>query len=329
MNAVDLIESVAQSLEDHVVDASPIAVGLSGGIDSVVLLDILVELRASKRLAPNALQAIHVHHGLSPNADQWLAFCEKLCLGLDVDFQSHRIAVARDAAGGVESAARAARYAAFASSDAQVIALAHHADDQAETVLHQLLRGTGLQGMAGMGARRVINARQVLVRPMLGLTRVQIEHYAAERGLEWIEDESNVDTAFTRNFLRHDVMPLLETRFPHYRESLARGGSHAAEASELTEALAREDLKAISDRGAGPAEVTVGMLDGYSLVRQCNALYWWLRWCDVARPSHAQLEEWARVLFRPSPDDKPHQAGGHDYLIVRRRDRLMLRRRDR
>ena len=141
-------------------------------------------------------------------------------------------------------------------------------------------------------------------------------------------DESNDDTMFTRNFLRHEILPQLAVRFPHYRESLARAARHAADAGALTEALAKIDLGEIDGGTPARAGVDATLLDKLPRARQCNALYWWLRWCQVTPPSSAQLDEWARVIFRTSPTDRPHQAGGHDFLIVRRRDRLTLQLRD-
>ena len=300
-----------------------VCVGLSGGMDSVVLLTLLSRLRVTLDLQ---ISAIHVHHGLSPNADQWAQFCTSLCAANSIPLEVVRVNIDQSLPGGVEALARDARYAAFNNVDADFLALAQHADDQAETVLHQILRGTGLKGMAGMGEVRTLREGLQLIRPLLGVSRAELEVFAREQRLEWIEDESNADTAFTRNFIRHELAPKLAERFPHYRESLARAGRHAAEADDMLAALAAIDLK--WDGQHAHADV----LDTLPLSRQVNALYHWLRWQDldfemkISFPSQAQLSEWATQLFRPAPSDKPHQAGGHDWVILRRKNLLHCQR---
>src|SRR6266542_1050299 len=179
-----------------------IAVALSGGRDSMVLLDAAVlvapELGAS-------ISAVHVHHGLSANADAWARFCADECAHRAVALAVHRVAVAcgRD---GVEAAARRARYDVLAGADVDVVALAHHADDQAETVLLQLLRGAGPQGISAMPAFRP--GHPALLRPLLDLPRTTLAAYASARALVWVEDESNADRRHARNFIRRDVAPL-------------------------------------------------------------------------------------------------------------------------
>lgn len=295
-----------------------VCIALSGGVDSVVLLQVITALRSALDLS---LSAIHVHHGLSAGAESWSAFCADLCRQWDVPVVIARVTVARDASVGLEAAARKARYDAFATVVADYLLLAQHADDQAETVLHQILRGTGLRGMAGMGESRQLREGLVLLRPLLGVTRTEIEAYARAHQLAWVEDESNADTAYTRNFLRHDIAPLLGERFPHFRESLARTARHASEADAMLDALARIDLD--WDGAHAHAE----KLDALPPMRQVNALYHWLQWigphaCPL--PSHAQLAEWAAQLFRASPRDKSHVAGGHDFLIRRTKGGLEL-----
>ncbi len=295
-----------------------VAIALSGGLDSMVLLDVAATVAA--RMPAVRLEALHVHHGLSPNADAWAAWCERECGRRNVPLAIVRVAIDRDDTGGqgIEAAARAARYRAFAGCGAKFILAAQHADDQAETVLHQLLRGTGWAGLAGMGASRVLAPGVSLLRPFLQVDRAALEAHAREHRLEWVQDESNDDTAYTRNFLRHKVIPVIAERFPHYRASLARAARHAAEADALLEALARIDLQ--WDGQTAQAD----RLDTLPEARQTNALYHWLAWHRVSPPTQAQLAEWARQLFRAPPPDRLHQAGGHDFRIVRRGGRLHL-----
>jgi tRNA(Ile)-lysidine synthase len=209
------------------------AVALSGGVDSVVLLHRLKERPG--------VSAVHVHHGLSPNADAWAAFCRKLCRAWGVPLAMRKVKVDRKGEG-LEAAARAARYAAFAKEKAEVIALAHNLDDQAETVLMNLLRGAGLRGASGMPARSRLGAKQ-LWRPLLGESRRDILEYAQRHRLEWIEDESNADESLTRNFVRLRLGPLIETRFPRWKRSLARAARLFAGKQSLGEELLRAFLR--------------------------------------------------------------------------------------
>ena len=210
-----------------------IAVGLSGGIDSVVLLHLL---KHHPRIV-----AIHVHHGLSPNADAWAAFCRRLCSQWGIPLKVSKVKVRRSGKG-LEAAAREARYVAFGKLDVDVIALAHHLDDQAETVLMNLLRGAGLRGASGMRARSRFGAK-LLARPLLEISKKNLEGYARLHQLEWIEDESNADEALTRNFLRRRVGPLLETRFPHWRRALARAARLFSQRDDRAARLLREFLR--------------------------------------------------------------------------------------
>ncbi len=315
-----IFNEVKDCLEHLQVRHRHVCVGLSGGRDSVVLLDVLGRLRESM---PFKLSALHVHHGLSPNADEWAAYCAAYCTAMGVDLAQVRVALDRSAPGGLEAIARAARYQAFCDSGADFLAAAQHADDQAETVLHQLLRGTGWKGLAGMGQQRVLQHGLVLIRPLLGLTRNAIQEYALARKLQWIDDESNEDCRHTRNFIRHQVLPPVAARFPHYRESLTRLGRHAADADAMLAELAMIDLHWDGVHASAAA------LDSLPLRRQVNALYHWLQWQQldgVTFPSQAQLAEWAGQLFRQKPVDRLHQAGGHDFVIERRNNRLALKR---
>jgi tRNA(Ile)-lysidine synthase len=222
-----------------------VAVGLSGGMDSVVLLHAL---RAHPGLA-----AIHVHHGLSPNADAWAAFCRRLCKRLGVPLAVRKAMVQRRGQG-LEAAAREARYAAFKSVKCDAVVLAHHLDDQAETVLMNLLRGAGRRGASGMPARSRLDGK-ALLRPLLGLPRAALAAYARRHGLEWIEDESNADEALSRNFLRRKVAPLLDARFPGWKGALARAARHFAEEEATAQDLLRQYLQAKGLRAPSEAKL--------------------------------------------------------------------------
>jgi tRNA(Ile)-lysidine synthase len=227
-----------------------VAVGLSGGLDSVALLRLLRDQAPRYGIR---LSALHVNHGLSPNAGAWENFCQALCLEWGVPFKALKVSVRRQAHG-LEAAAREARLAAFGKARADALALAHHLDDQAETVLFNLLRGTGLAGASGMAVVGRLG-RKRLLRPLLGVPRSAIRAYAARERLAWIEDESNADESLTRNFLRHRVGPLLETRFPRWRESLARAARHFAAEALDARGLLRAYLKGKGLRAPSEAKL--------------------------------------------------------------------------
>lgn len=206
-----------------------LAVALSGGVDSVVLLHWL------KKNSNVSLRAVHVHHGLSPNADKWADFCRALCKQLKVPLVVKKVKV-RPEGKGLEAAAREARYAVFRKIPQKSLVLAHHLDDQAETVLMNLLRGAGARGASGMAPESRFDGK-TLLRPLLEVSRASILDYARAHRLDWIDDESNADESLTRNFLRRRVGPLLEERFPRWRESLARAARHFSRTE-----IGREDL---------------------------------------------------------------------------------------
>jgi tRNA(Ile)-lysidine synthase len=221
-----------------------IAVALSGGVDSVTLLH---------QLKDRGVSAIHVHHGLSPNADAWAAFCRKLCRRWGVPLVVRKVKV-RKSGEGLEAAARRARYEAFAQADADCIALAHNLDDQAETVLMNLLRGAGPRGASGMARESRLRGK-TLLRPLLDTPREAIAAYARHHGLEWIEDESNADQALTRNFVRRSVGPLLEERFPAWKQSLARAARHFSRRDSKAQDLLRKFLQTKGLRAPSEAKL--------------------------------------------------------------------------
>lgn len=214
--------------------SASVTVALSGGVDSVVLLHVL-----SRQCR---VRAIHVHHGLSPNADAWARYCRQLCGRWKIPLTIRRVRVQK-LGKGLEAAAREARYAILRKIPGKVLATAHHLDDQAETVLMNLLRGAGTRGASGMAPESRFHGK-TLLRPLLNVSRKSIIDYARAHQLEWIEDESNADESLTRNFIRRRVGPLLEARFPRWKESLARAARHFsrrdADAAGLLRTFLRE-----------------------------------------------------------------------------------------
>ena len=227
-----------------------VAVGLSGGIDSVVLLHVLHGLAPALAYK---LSAIHVNHGMSPNAGDWQRFCSAFCLELGIPFKAVRVKV-KKVRQGLEAAAREARRAALSKLRVDAIAFGHHLDDQAETVLFNLLRGAGLEGASGMPVLGKLGGK-ALLRPLLGVRRRAIRAYAEKHRLAWIDDESNADEALTRNFIRRRVGPLLETRFARWRENLARAARHFAGAELDARRLLRAYLKGKGLRAPSEAKL--------------------------------------------------------------------------
>ncbi|WP_438300828.1 tRNA lysidine(34) synthetase TilS [Pseudomonas sp. NMS19W] len=252
-------------------------IAFSGGLDSTVLLHLLATLAKSESLP--ALSAIHVHHGLQAAADAWPAHCQAVCDALGIPLQIVHVTVQGGAS--LERAARDARYAAFTSATRinDVLITGQHRDDQAETLLFRLLRGAGVRGLSGMPAQRAVGQGS-LVRPLLDITRAELEAYARDHDLRWVEDPSNQDRQFSRNYLRHQVMPLLTGRWPQAHASMARSAAHLREAQGLLDELAQIDLAQASLPGefgwSGLPSLEFGAIAGLSDARQRNALSHWL-----------------------------------------------------
>lgn len=282
----NLAENVDAVVRGNIPRGATLVIGLSGGIDSVVLLHLLVR---RLRIAPARISAIHVNHQISPHAARWAAFCRRLCREFGVKLRVAKVDVPRG--NSTEAAARAARHAVFAASGADVLVLAHNRDDQAETVLLQMLRGAGPRGLSAMPVLRPgVSGAPAVLRPLLETPRAAIEAHAVRHHLQWVEDESNQDRIYLRNFLRHDVLPLLETKLPGARGTLARAARHQAECSELLDALAADDLGAKNHIGRLPLD----LLKGLAPARARNALRYFLRCNAVTMPETDRLGELLR-----------------------------------
>ncbi|MDR2220975.1 MAG: tRNA lysidine(34) synthetase TilS, partial [Methylobacillus sp.] len=316
-----LAARVEALLARAVPQGSGISVGLSGGVDSVALLHLLAQCAPQRGYT---LSALHVHHGISPRADDWAAFCAALCAQLGVPLQIERVNIEPLRADlGVEAAARALRHEALARQPVDFIALAHHQNDQAETLLLQLLRGAGVKGAAAMPVLKMRAGAPALLRPLLDESRAALVEYAEQHGLRWVEDESNADDAYPRNFLRHRVMPLLEARFPGSAATLARSAGHFAEAGELLDELAERDaglpltLPLSPQAGRGnkttPSPLVgegwgegdtfpITQLQFLSPPRAKNLLRWFLHQNGAPMPHAAQLDDMLRQLLTARGD---------------------------
>ncbi|MFM1911353.1 MAG: tRNA(Ile)-lysidine synthase [Pseudomonadota bacterium] len=285
---------VSQFLSNAISSNPPptLLVAFSGGVDSCVLLHALAQAKKPHHFN---LQAMHVHHGLSPNADVWAEFCAKTCAAYQVPLEVVKVKVEKNAGLGVEAAAREARYQALFAAGVDCIVLAHHQDDQAETLLLQLLRGAGLKGLSAMASQ---DADRRMLRPLLDISRVEIEAYAKAAQLTWIEDESNLDKHYDRNYCRHEVIPVLKARFPAASATLARSASHIAEAANLLDELAQIDAEACLVEG----RMHVELLARLGLPRAKNLFRWWLGSMGFSAPSKDRLDDMLTQLINASGD---------------------------
>jgi len=291
-------------------------VAFSGGRDSVALLHLLGGLRGNFGYS---LEALHVHHGISPRADAWREFCQRFCADKGLPLTIETVEVERNAPEGLEAAARVRRYEALARSDADWVALAHHRGDQAETLLFNLLRGSGLAGAAAMPEVRHLGGGRQLIRPLLNIGRAEIDSYLQRHHLDWMEDESNADTGYARNFLRHRIVPLLQSRFLAAEKKLANAAAHFAEARDLLDELAVIDLA-----GEPPCfPLPLSRLGALSEARGRNLLRFLLAKHGVQIPSEQRLVELLRQLKEAKPDRWPAATFGR-FRISRQRGKVNL-----
>jgi tRNA(Ile)-lysidine synthase len=298
-------------------------IAFSGGLDSTVLLHLLAHLAKTQSLP--TLNAIHVHHGLQAAADAWPEHCRSVCAALGVPLQVVRVQVQPGAS--LERAARDARYHAFTETVQanEVLMTAQHRDDQAETLLFRLLRGAGVRGLSGMPRQRPLGKGHLL-RPLLDVTRAELEAYASEQGLSWVEDPSNEDRQYSRNYLRHQVFPALASRWPQAVATMARSAAHLSEAQALLDDLADIDLSlasTVSDFDwLGLPSLELAALEKLSVARQRNALSRWLE-PRTRLPDSDHWSGWedlrdatgdARPIWRLAQGEL-HRAGGRVWWL--------------
>ena len=275
-------------------------IALSGGLDSTVLAHALAETRTrhGKRLL-----AIHVDHQLQPESSRWDHYCRELAGRFEIEFLAERVTVDTHSGSGLEAAARAARYASLARhvGDGDWLLSAHHRNDQAETLLLNLMRGSGPAGLAGIGAATPF-AGGWLVRPLIDISRADLEAYAAKRGLKWLDDPSNEDLRFDRNYLRHAVLPALERRWPGVVERIARSADLASEAASMLDELAAIDLQGLGNRAT---RIDVEGLVQLPEARQRNVLRHAIRRAGLPLPGAARLATVIDSALRAKQDAQP------------------------
>ena len=311
-----------RQLEGRAARPRRFVVALSGGMDSTALAHAVAALRDQDGdYAGIPVAAIHVDHGLQAGSADWRERCASFAAANDIEFRSLEVSVPRDSGKGLEAAARDVRYAALlgATGDGDWLLSGHHQEDQSETLLLNLIRGSGPAGIAGIAPVREFG-RAWLLRPLLDVSRSAILEYARAQELDWIEDPSNADCSFDRNFLRHEILPRLGTRWPDVAVRLRRSAGHAGEASQLLLELARIDL---DELGANASRLPIDGLLSLSRPRQRNLVRYALRELGLTMPSAAKLE---RILTEviPARADAQPELGWPGASIRRYRNGLYL-----
>ncbi len=304
-----------QQLAKHCPNQTAFFIGLSGGVDSVVLLHLFAQARQALSLK---LRAIHIHHGLSPNADSWATFCEQLCEQWAIPLTVCKVQV--QGKQGLEANARTARYQAIQQhiQPNEMLATAHHLDDQAETFFLALKRGSGIQGL---GAMQAVSFWQnvAIFRPLLSFSKTDILAYAKQHQLKWIEDESNFNTDFDRNFLRQTALPLLNQRWQQFNQMVARSSQHCAEQQQLIEELLKPELASRLQNGG----LDITGFEYFSLLKQQQLVRLWLAQAHLAMPSVAQLEQIIQRLILAKADKNP-QVKLEQHLIRRYQQQIFI-----
>jgi len=292
---------------------SVLYVGFSGGLDSTVLLHCL----ASEPTLLAKIHAVHINHGLSPHALKWEHHCQQLCTAWSIPLTTHRVVLPRTH--NVEENARVARYAVFYAllTKADALLLAHHQDDQAETLLLNLMRGAGVDGLAAMEEIQPLVVQGDLLRPLLSYSRKALESYARQFDLSWVDDESNQDEYFSRNFIRHRLMPLLQEKWPQAARSIARAARHCQDASNNLAALAKMDCVDLTTQ----TTLSVASVKRLSRERALNSLGVWLKHHGHQRPSEKTLNRLIDEVVLARIDAVPMVSFG-DVSVRRYRDDL-------
>lgn len=324
----------AESLLEQLTGFSPgsrFAIAYSAGLDSTVLLhamhQALALAGAGQDDAPAfSLRAIHVNHGLSPNANQWQRLCERQCAQLKIPLHVERVTLDPEAMANLESQARDKRYGVFErqlEAD-ECLLMAHHLDDQAETFLLRSLRGAGPRGLAAIPRRRPLG-KAMLFRPLLGVSRAELYAYAQQALLTWVEDESNESRMFDRNFCRHELLPKIEERWPAYRESWQRSAQLCAEADVLLDDLAAIDFE--QAKCPIPSVINAKKLQDLSQARQRNTLRYWLVLAGAPDPGWNVLTHIVEELIPAALGTQPEirwQDDGVSVVLRRYRQNLYL-----
>ncbi|MFC0323802.1 tRNA lysidine(34) synthetase TilS [Gallibacterium melopsittaci] len=293
-----LLDVLIQQIEENALQNKAFLIGFSGGVDSTALLHLFVQLRQNKNIP---VRAIHIHHGLSKNADDWLQHCEQICSKWQIPFISQKVSLNR--ASNIEAEARVARYEAIrqALQPNEILVTAHHLDDQCETFLLALKRGSGVKGLAAMPVQTTLFSVPIF-RPLLTITRAMLEQYLADYQIATIFDESNDDIRYERNFLRKQVLPVLKQRWQHFDQAVVRSAQLCAEQEQLLQEL----LAPIFFTHLAPDDAfTLNHFSSYSVSKQRQLLRLWLAHLQQPMPSQKQLDVLLNEVVNAEGDRQP------------------------
>jgi tRNA(Ile)-lysidine synthase len=312
------IQSSLKAIPRH----SKYYVALSGGLDSMILLSAFVSYLKSQS-SPCTVEAIHVHHGLSEYANDWADHCQQECARLGVHCYVERVGVVNKGQG-LEAAARDARYGVFERylAGGGVLLQGHHQNDQAETVLMKMLRGAGVEGLSGMPLTRALS-RGYLYRPWLKIPRAILSAEALKCNIEWVEDESNTDTRFDRNYMRHQVMPVLQARWPQCLNELSRVSAKAQETKEFLTGWCESNIVDLfADRYSDGKALCLVALANHSAVEQRLLLRHWFDLNSLEHPPEASFNRIWTELISVKDDAQPEVRWGQQ--LIRRFDNCLF-----
>jgi len=282
-------------------DAETCWIAYSGGLDSHVLLYVLASIK--KEIKPR-LVAVHINHGISIDADLWVKHCQKTCKDYAIEFQSFSVDLSHKSDKGTEAFAREKRYEVFENllNSKDLLLTAHHMDDQLETILLQLMRGSGPDGLVGMPQAREFSKGNLL-RPLLDYSREEIHDYALSKSLSWVEDESNKSNKYDRNFLRNRIVPELLTRWPGALKTVRRAAKHQAEARSLINEISRSDLEVVCE--SKYTKVELSRFDNLTGIRKKNVLRAWIKINKLEMPDAQIIEKIIAEVIHANVDRNP------------------------
>lgn len=282
-------------------DAETCWIAYSGGLDSHVLLHVLASIQ--NKIKPELI-AVHINHGISNDADLWVKHCQRICEDLVIEFQTFSVDLSLKSDKGTEAFAREKRYEVLGNliNSHNLLLTAHHMDDQVETILLQLMRGSGPDGLVGMPQAREFS-KGILLRPLLDYSREEIRDYALSESLSWVEDESNKSNKYDRNFLRNRIIPELITRWPGALKTIQRAARHQAEARSLINEISRSDLDVVCE--SKYTKVDISVFNNLSGIRKKNVLRAWIKKNKLAMPDAQIIEKIIAEVIHANTDRNP------------------------
>jgi len=310
---VSFWQQMQSLLPNNLSENSSFCVGFSGGLDSTVLLHLLSEIQKTQEFKFQ-LKAIHINHQLQKDADSWADFCQNFCDTTGIPLQILKVKVVDEKENGIEAAARKVRYAAFSENLAinDILLTAHHLDDQIETVFLHLLRGTGVEGAAAINSCSKVR-ENYLLRPLLNFSREQLEEYAKKNQLQWIDDPSNFETHFNRNYLRNEVLPIIEKRWPAYRQTLQRFANNARSATTvLDDYISVDYLHCLNSKNH---TLKIDSLLKLAFEKRLMVIRYWIKNLNYSMPGEAQLTQIHSAILAEKDANPLVEWGG---AVVRR-----------